>query len=306
MRLLSFLPAATEIVAALGLLESLVGVSHECDYPPEVARLPRVTRCPLYEADLSSAEIDRRVRKSLAAGESLYEIDAALVRQLAPDLVLSQALCDVCAVGYGSVARLLATLPEAPVLLNLEPRRLADLYENIAAVAAAARVPERAVALNARLHERVTAVERRAAGRPRPRVLFLEWIDPPFGPGHWIPELVALAGGECVADTAGAPSTPLDWEAIASASRMQPAARPEVVVIACCGYAVERARQDLPLLARLPGWADLPAVRAGRVHVFDGSQYFSRPGPRLISSLELLDGVLAPPRADSEEHAPPL
>lgn len=310
-RIVSLLPAATEIAAALGLADQLVGVSHECDFPPEVVGLPRVTHCPLHEAGLASAEVDRRVRESLAAGENLYRIDDRLMRELRPDLVLSQGLCDVCAIGYGTVAALVATLPGPPRLLNLEPRRLADLYANIEAVADAAGVPERAASLNASLRARVHAVLRTverashrgsveasdesdlpdmsdgtdAPTRRRSRVLFLEWLDPPFGSGHWTPELVELAGGECVIGVPGEPSRTLTWEEVA-------ASRPQVIVIACCGYSAERARADLPIAGRQPGWAELPAVRAGQIHVLDGSQYFSRPGPRLIDSLELLAETL--------------
>ncbi len=291
MKIVSLLPAATEIVAALGLLDQLVGISHECDFPPEVGSLPRVTQCPIYNAGLSSAEIDRRVRESMAGGESLYRLDEALLRDLQPDLVLSQALCDVCAIGYGSIVGALAALAtpqrRAPRLLNLEPRRLEDLYASITAVAEAAGVTDRAAALNASLRARVEAVRRRSAERrERPRVLFLEWIDPLFGPGHWTPELIEIAGGRCAVGTAGVPSTTMDWREAARAA-------PEVVVIACCGYSVQRSRADLPLLERQPGWAELPAVRAGRVHFLDGSHYFSRPGPRLVDSVELLEPLLA-------------
>jgi iron complex transport system substrate-binding protein len=319
MRIVSLLPAATEVVAALGLLDQLVGASHECDYPPEVNALPRVTSCPLHDASLCSAEIDRRVRAAMAAGENLYRIDESLVRDLRPDLVLSQALCDVCAIGYGSVAAMLGSLDPSPRVLNLEPRRFDDLFLSISQVASAAGVPERADTLNASLRARVAAVVERArrspaatargrglsssthpqnwgpGGRPqnwgpggrRPRVLFLEWIDPPFGPGHWTPELIEIAGGECVVGEAGVPSTTLKWEEVVSK-------RAEVVVVACCGYSAERARRDLPLLERLPHWAELPAVQEGRIHVLDGSQYFSRPGPRLVDSLEILAELISP------------
>jgi len=290
MRIISMLPAATEIAAALGLLEQLVGVSHECDYPPEVNALPRVTECPIYNAGLTSAEIDRAVRASLAAGETLYRIDEPLMRDLRPDLVLSQALCDVCAIGYGTVAGLLDTLLVRPHLLNLEPHRLEDLYRNITEVAEAAGVPERATALNAGLRARVAEVQARLDGvSRRPRVLHLEWIDPLFYPGHWTPEIITLASGECLRGEPGLPSTTFEWEQAAALA-------PEALTIACCGYGIDQTRPDMALLESLPGWDELPAVRAGQVYVINGTHYFNRSGPRLIDSLEIMAEILHPDR----------
>jgi iron complex transport system substrate-binding protein len=317
MRIVSLLPSATEIVAALGLLDQLVGVSHECDFPPQVNALPRVLRCPIHNAGLSSAEIDRHVRQSIASGRSLYQIDVPLLTSLEPDLILSQMLCDVCAIGYGTVAGVAQTLPKRPVLLNLEPRCLDDLFGNIRLVAEHAlteatptpnpsvkggestphtnpllgqeREPEsQAEALIAALRTRVANVaEVIGKQQCRPRVLFVEWIDPLFCPGHWTPEIIELAGGLCVAGKPGSPSVRLDWEEAV-------AAQPDVIVITCCGYGIERTLEDLPILMGRPGWDELPAVRAGEVYVIDGSHYFNRPGPRLIDSLEMLAATLHP------------
>ncbi|HEU4753461.1 MAG TPA: cobalamin-binding protein [Armatimonadota bacterium] len=288
MRVVSLLPAATEIVGALDMLECLVGVSHECDYPPTVAQKARVTRCELHGNALSSGELDRRVRASLQAGADLYTLDEPVLRRLRPHLILTQRLCDVCAVSHGSVRAFAETLPGPPRLVNLEPMRLADVFEDIRRVAAALGVPERGEEVVCRLTDRVERVRARAAAAARrPRCFLLEWTDPLFCAGHWNPELVGLAGGVEVIGRAGEPSRSVAWESVT-------AARPEVLVLACCGYPVERTLQDLPHLRALPGWEALPAVRSGRVYAVDGSAYFSRPGPRLVDSLEVLAEILHP------------
>lgn len=288
MRIVSLLPAATEIVGALGLIDSLVGVSHECDYPPAANEKPRVTRCALHEAGLSSAEVDRWVRETLAATGSLYTMDEPLLRRLEPDLILTQRLCDVCAVGYGSVAALAVTLPGPPRVVNLEPSCLADIFDDIRRVAAALGVLKRAEAVVASLARRVEAVRSRAAqAARRPRCFLMEWIDPPFCSGHWGPELVELAGGVDPLGRKGKDSMRIRWENVLEAE-------PEVLVLACCGYTVQRTLQDLAILQRSPGWASLPAVRGGQVYAVNGSAYFSRPGPRVVDSLEVLAEILHP------------
>lgn len=288
MRIISLLPAATEIVGALGQLDQLVGVSHECDYPAGVDRRPRVTRCEIHGAGLSSAEIDRWVSETLAATGTLYHLDEPLLRELQPDVILTQRLCDVCAVDYGSVATLAATLPGPPQVVNLEPSCLADIFANIGSVATALEVPQRGEMVVAELRARVEAVRSQLNGHTaRPTCFLMEWIDPPFCGGHWGPELVELAGGHDPLGRRGEDSVRVTWESIV-------AARPDVMLIACCGYRTERTLADLPLLRRQAGWAELPAVREGRVHVADGSAYFSRPGPRVVDSLEILAEVIHP------------
>jgi iron complex transport system substrate-binding protein len=288
MRVVSLLPAATEIVGALGLMDQLVGVSHECDYPAGANRKPRVTQCPIHEAGLPSREVDDWVRETLARTGTLYTMDEPLLRSLRPDVILTQRLCDVCAVGYGSVLALAATLPGPPRVVNLEPSSLADIFANIRLVAETLGVPHRWEAVVAALGERVEAVRVPAAGSGRrPRCFLMEWIDPPFCSGHWGPELVELAGGFDPLGHKGQDSTRVRWESVLDA-------RPDVVVIACCGYRTGRACQDLPILRGYPGWQDLPAVRQGRVYVVDGSDYFSRPGPRVVDSLEILAELLHP------------
>jgi len=288
MRIVSLLPAATEIIALLGQLDHLVGISHECDFPAEVNSLPRVTHCPLYDAGHSSAEIDRRVRETFATDGTLYRLDEPLLRELRPDFILTQQLCDVCAVGYGSVAALAANLPTRPILVNLEPKCLADIFENIRHVGKALGLNERADAANADLEKRVAAVRTKAAelGR-RPKVFLMEWIDPPFCSGHWGPELVKIAGGEEIFGRQGERSVQVPWEEVI-------AAQPEVIVLACCGYKPEQTLKDLPILQHLSGWNNLPAVNQRRVYVVDGNAYSHRPGPRIVDSLEILAEIIHP------------
>ena len=292
MRIVSLLPAATEIIGALGLMDSLLGVSHECDFPEEANRKPRVTHCPLHEEQqrrvVSSEEVDRWVRETLAATGTLYHLDEALMRDLRPELILTQKLCDVCAVGYGSVAKMAAQLPGPPRVLNLEPSRLQDVFDNIRTVALVTGVPERGEKVVQQLRERVEIVRRRTHNAEhRPRCYLMEWVDPPYCAGHWNPELVHLAGGDEVFGCVGGRSTRIEWNRVLDA-------QPEVLVLALCGWSVERARQELPTLQSYKGWNTLPAVQRGQVYAVDGSAYFSRPGPRLIESLELLAGIFHP------------
>ena len=282
MRIVSLLPSATEIVCLLGLGDQLVGVSHECDHPPaEVAGVPPVTSS-LIPADATSAEIDRLVRERVAGRRPLYRLDGDGLAAARPDLIVTQALCDVCAVDEAEVSRVAAGLAKRPQVVTLEPTSLAGVFDAIGAVAAAAGVdPGRAVG---DLRRRVAAVAARAPTR-RPTVAFLEWLDPPFCGGHWNPELVELAGGREVLGRAGQPSRRVTWDDVAAAD-------PDVIAVAPCGYDLPRARADLAVLAGRPGWASLRAVRDGRVLTFDGSAYFNRPGPRLVDSLErLVDGL---------------
>ena len=288
MRIISLLPAATEIVAALGRADWLVGVSHECDFPPEVAARPRVTRCSFDAAGLTSEEIDRRVAETLASSGTIYALDEALLRQLAPDIILTQRLCDVCAVGYGSVARMAANLPGPPTIVNLEPSALADVLRDIRAVAAALGDRAAGERVVANLEERLGAVRKGAqAAEHRSRCFLMEWIDPPYSAGHWNSELVEIAGGDEPLGCRGQDSTRIEWDRVL-------AAQPEVIVRSCCGYSIERTRRDLPILKGYPGWSDLPAVRAGRVYAVDGNAYFTRPGPRLVEGLEILAGIMHP------------
>jgi iron complex transport system substrate-binding protein len=287
MRVVSLLPAATEIVAALDMTGALAAVSHECDWPPEVAAKPRITRCAIHGNRLPSRDTDRWVREQLRTTGTLYTMDEPLLRAIAPDVILTQRLCDVCAVGYASVVALAATLPGPPRVVNLEPERLADVFQDVRNVAAALGVAERGEQVAAALAARVEAVRQRTAPLPRRRTVLLEWIDPPFRSGHWGPELIDAAGGVDPVGVTGADAAEVPWTAVRDA-------RPDVLVLACCGYDVARTAADLPILRAYDGWSDVPAVRSGEVWIVDGSAYVSRPGPRLADSVELLAQCLHP------------
>ena len=287
-RIVSLLPAATEIAAALGLMDDIVGVSHECDFPEEANVRPRVTRCPVHQAGLSSREVDDRVRRALRENGTIYTIDETLLRELRPNVILTQKLCDVCAVNYGTVARLAETLPGPPHVVNLEPSSLSDIFDDIRRVAKVCGVSHRADKVVAELSTRVEAVRERAAKIPdRPRCFLMEWIDPPFCSGHWSPELVEIAGGHDPLGRMHQPSVEIKWEAVLDA-------RPEVIVLALCGYDVDRARRDCELLRKFPGFDSLPAAQNNRIHIVDASAYFARPGPRIVDIVEILAGILHP------------
>lgn len=285
MRIVSLLPSATEIVCALGLGDRLVGVTHECDYPETVRQLPTVTRT-LIPADAPSKAIDRLVSEQVKTTKALYRLDVPLLRSLCPDMIVTQSLCDVCAVAPNEVQAALAQLPGSPLVVNLEPQSLEGVLDSIRQVASAAGVSGDVVIR--RWQTRVETVVRRSATiTARPRVALLEWLDPPFSSGHWSPELVRLAGGLEGLGKEGQPSRRLRWEDVVKWA-------PEIVIVACCGFTVERAMQDLAAAQASAAWNELPAVRSGRVYVADGSQYFNRPGPRLVESLELLAHALHP------------
>ena len=288
MKIVSLLPSATEILAALGLVDQLEAVTHECDYPASIAGKPVITRSRL-EAGMKSGDIDQAVRSQLDAdAHSLYTIDRTLLAEIAPDLIVTQQLCEVCAVAYDEVLEAVAALPHPPQVLNLEPMSLGDVLSDILRVGEATAAMAQARRLVASLEERIDSVRQRAGKvASRPRVAFLEWIDPLFCGGHWNPELVAMAGGTDPLGRLHQPSVRVEWEAVRD---MQP----DVMVISCCGFDTRRAREDLPILEAQRGWHELPCVRSGRVHVVDGTSYFSRPGPRLVDSLELLAEYLHP------------
>jgi iron complex transport system substrate-binding protein len=287
-RIVSLLPAATEIAAALGLIDQVVGVSHECDFPTEANERPRVTRCAVHGAELASRDVDEWVRRALPDNGSIYTIDERLLWKLQPDVILTQKLCDVCAVGYGTVAKLARTLPGLPRVVNLEPTSLADIFDDIRRVADACDARERAAKLIVNLSERVENVRKRAATIPdRPCCFLMEWVDPPFCSGHWGPELLEIAGGYDSLGRKHQPSAQVEWQQVLDA-------RPEIIVLALCGYDIDRARRDYELLRRFPGFGSLPAAESGHVYVANASAYFARPGPRIVDSLEILAGILHP------------
>jgi iron complex transport system substrate-binding protein len=288
MRIVSLLPSATEIVCALGLEQSLVAVTHECDYPAAVHALPRVTRSRLGVTDQwSSEEIDHRVSRQLRDNLTLYDIDHQLLEALRPDLIITQSLCAVCAVEYSTFERAVGGAP-APRVLALAPRTLRDIAASMVAVGSVLAVEQRARQLAAEFEARIERVRERAAGRRRPRVAFLEWLDPAFGPGHWMPELIEAAGGLAGFGRAGEAARRVPWDDVIAFA-------PEVIVAAPCGFTLARTVAEAQeLLPRRAGWHALPAVRRGRVFLADGSAYFSRPGPRIAAGLELLAELLQP------------
>ena len=269
-------------------MEQVVGVSHECDFPKEANARPRVTHCPVHNAGLASGEVDQWVRRTLRDNGTIYTIDEPLLRELRPDVILTQKLCDVCAVGYGTVARLAETLPGPPQVVNLEPTSLTDIFDDIRRVADACGVPERARSLIARLSERVGAVRLRADRiSHRPRCFLMEWVEPPFCSGHWGPELMEIAGGCDSLGRMHKPSSQVNWQEVIDS-------RPEIIVLALCGYDIDHARRDYKLLRSLPGFDSLPAAHRGEIYLVDASAYFARPGPRVVDSLEILAGILNP------------
>src|SRR5262245_15887628 len=287
-RIVSLLPAATEIAAALGLMNRIVGVSHECDFPRDANKRPRVTCCPVHDAGLTSREVDEWVRRALDDNGTIYTIDEPLLRKLQPDVILTQKLCDVCAVGYGTVAKLAQTLPGPPRVVNLEPTNLADVFDDIWRVADVCDVREHAERLIEDLLARVENVRQRSAKIPdRRRCFLMEWVDPPFCAGHWGPELAEIAGGHDPLGRKNQPSAQIDWQQVLDV-------RPEIIVLALCGYDIDRARRDYELLRRFPGYGSIPAADNRQVYVVNASAYFARPGPRIVDSLEILAGILHP------------
>jgi iron complex transport system substrate-binding protein len=287
-RIVSLLPAATEMVCALGLADELVGVSHECAWPPEVLGKPVVMGGVLPVHEMSQGEIDAEVTRRLAAGEPIYEVDAELLARLAPDLVITQELCEVCAASPKDLAAALAVLERRPQVLQLTPRSLEGILANIAEVGAAVGRPEAAARITAEARARIEAVRARAAqAARRPRVFCMEWLDPPYCSGHWAPEMVRLCHATDELSRPGADSVRVPWRAVLDWA-------PEVLVVMPCGFDLETIQRQAEALPRLPGWAELPAVREGRVYAADANAYFARPGPRVIEGLELLAHIIHP------------
>jgi len=280
-RIVSLLPSATEILFAIGAGDDVVGVTHECDYPPEAIARPHLTSSALPLAG-SSAEIDRHVRRSLHEGSSLYHLDAELLERLQPDLIVTQELCAVCAVSYEIVERAVRRLRGDPRLISLEPSSLDDVFATISFLGDLTGHAGGAATLLAELRSRVEALRAAVDSRAqRPRVLVLEWTDPPMSGGHWTPGLVELAGATPVLGNPGVNSRVLEWDEIARED-------PDAVVVAPCGFDLARTHEAIAELAANATWSSLRAVRAGRVQPIDGSAYLNRPGPRLVDTAEIM------------------
>ncbi len=287
MRIVSLLPSSTEIVCALGLEANLVGRSHECDYPAGIEALPALT-APRFDPTGSGLEVDQRVKAALKEATSVYTIDAELLKRLAPDVVITQTQCEVCAVSFAEVERVVCDqLHSSATIVALEPNFMADVYGDIRRVANAVGIPERGASLVAEMQTRMCAIIDQTIDLSRPRVATLEWIEPLMSAGNWIPELVEMAGGENLFGQAGVHSPWLQWHELQAAD-------PDMLVLLPCGYDIAKAREELMVLEQRPEWSALRAVQNNRVYVTDGNQYFNRPGPRLAESLEILAEIMHP------------
>ncbi|MDH3456010.1 MAG: cobalamin-binding protein [Gemmatimonadota bacterium] len=287
MRIVSLLASATETVCALGLGEHLVGISHECDYPPEALDKPRVSRPRFDPSGLTSGEIDRAVRAAMTEHGSVYELDRDLLRDLAPDLIIAQAVCDVCAVPTSLATEAAALLDGRPRVLSLDSHTVDQILEGITSVGTAAAAARAAETLVSEYNARLDRVRQRVRGVARPRVLAVEWLDPPFLPGHWVPQMIDLAGGEPLECAAARPSRQVNWSDLAALD-------PDVLVIMPCGFGLSASHVDATAhqeeLVAVAG----RALGAGRAYVVDGSAYFNRSGPRMVDGVEIMGALLHP------------
>lgn len=287
-RIVSLIASATEIVCALGFEDQLVGRSHECDFPASVTRLPVCTE-PKFNVHGTSYEIDQRVKAILQEGLSVYRVHADRLKELRPDVIVTQSHCEVCAVSLRDVEQAVCQwLDSKPKIVSLAPNALADVWTDIRLVADALGALERGVELVERLQQRMEAIANKARALPeRPRVACIEWIDPLMSAGNWMPELVEMAGGVLLFGVAGQHSPHLRWQRLVEAD-------PEVIITMPCGWDIQKTQQEMTRLTGLPEWSQLRAVRQQRVYLTDGNQYFNRPGPRLAESLEILAQILHP------------
>jgi iron complex transport system substrate-binding protein len=285
MRIVSLVPSATEMLFALGLGDDVVAVTHECDYPPEAEQLPKVTRNAL-PAGLSSAEIDAAVKQRTLVGESIYELDVDLLHELEPDLIVTQALCQVCAVSFEDVRAIAEELPTQPRVISLDPTTVGEVLSDARTLAQATDRKDQAVDLIRQTSDRIDRVRLKVRGARRLRVAALEWLDPPYAAGHWTPQLIEFAGGEDVLGFPGEHSRECSWAEVE-------AAEPDVVLVMPCGYDAELAYREAEMHRE-----QLARLGAGEVVAVDAAAYFSRPGPRIVDGLELLAHVLHPERVD--------
>lgn len=288
MRICSLVPGATEIAFALGLGDEVVGVTHECDYPPEARQKSVVVHSVIDSNRMTSLEIDRWVSERLSGKQGLYMIDEERLHEAAPDVILTQGLCDVCALDYNEVARSAETLAKKPKIVSLTPNCLTDVLDDVARVGEATGQHLSAERLVRELKQRISVVRERAAQlSTRPRIVCLEWFDPIYAAGHWVPEMIELAGGHDVLGQKGKPSEKIQWKQVVELS-------PEVIVLMPCGFDIQRTAIEAATLKHLEGWHDLPAVKSGKVFAVNGHAFFSRPGPRLVDGLEILARIIHP------------
>ncbi len=288
MKICSLLPSATEIVFSLGLEDYLVAVTHECDFPPEAERLPRVTASSINHEGSSGREIHNHIADAVHSGSSIYSLDQALLERLAPDILLTQELCDVCAVSYEVVRNAVRRLPGQRQVVSLEPVDLKGILDTVLEVGSLCGAPAKAVELVDKLRARVAGVSATAGrARQRPRVVAMEWLDPPFAGGHWVPEMIRLAGGVDGLGVEGRPSREVSWDSVLACD-------PEVIVLMPCGFDLPRTLLEARRAPFPPEWSRLRAVQEGKVFAVDGSSYFNRPGPRVVDGLEILSEILQP------------
>jgi iron complex transport system substrate-binding protein len=288
MRICSLLPGATEIAFALGLGDDVVGVTHECDYPAEARRRPVVVRSLIDSNQMTSLEIDQWVSERLRNNRSLYVIDEERLRDAAPDIILTQGLCDVCAIDYNEVVTASETLAKKPKIVSLTPNCLTDVLDDVARVGEATGQHHKAERFVQELERRISSVREQATrSSAHPRIACLEWFDPIYAAGHWVPEMVEIAGAEDVLGRRGEPSKKVEWQRIRESA-------PEIIVLMPCGFDVQRTLQEAAVLEQNAGWHQLPAVKAGRVYAVNGHAFFSRPGPRLVDGLEILAHIIHP------------
>jgi iron complex transport system substrate-binding protein len=286
MRICSLLPGATEIAYALGLGEQIVGVTHECDYPADAKQKAVMVHSAIDAQRMNGSEIDRKVGELLQAGKGLYHIDDRAFGAAAPDIILTQGLCEVCALDYNEVVKAADRLPHRPEIISLNPHSLNELLDDIARVGEATERQSAAAMLIADLRQRIEQVACREPDN-LPRVVCLEWFEPLYSAGHWAPEMVALAGGVDMLGRPGEPSAKVEWRQVIEA-------RPDVILLMPCGFDVRRTVKESTPLRTLPGWNELPAVKSGNVFALNGNAYFSRPGPRLVNGLEILARIIHP------------
>jgi iron complex transport system substrate-binding protein len=285
MRIASLVPSATEMLFALGLGDSVVAVTHECDYPPRARSLPYLTRTVLADG-LGAREVDTAVKQTVGEGRALYELDEKRLAELGPDLIVTQAVCDVCAVSYEDVLEVAARLPSEPRVLQQDPSTLGEMLEDVIRLGEATGLAAEAHEMRGELEGRLAAVRGAVSGSTRPRVIALEWLDPPYVGGHWVPEMISIAGGEDVAGPPGLKSPEVQWGELSGLE-------PDVVIAMPCGWYVDESRAQA-----LEHWDRIAALAAGRVFAVDAASTFSRPGPRLVDGVELLGHVLHPDRID--------
>jgi iron complex transport system substrate-binding protein len=285
MRVASLLPSATEILFAVGAGDDVVGVTHECDHPEAARDLPRLTASAIDHDGQECAAIDRHINGALHAGSSIYKLHERLLRELRPELVVTQELCDVCAVSYGTVARAVRSLPGEVEVMSLEPGSLEDICATVEAVGRATGHGENGAAAAAAMRQRIDAVAAGSDGGHGRRVVCIEWTEPIMAGGHWVPQMVRLAGGRDPLGREGLPSHYVGWDEVL-------AAEPEVMVLMPCGFGLERTLQVAGDITSRPGFADMPCARTGHVAAVDGSSYFNRPGPRIVDGLEILAAIV--------------